>query len=99
VIVLSARLASSLLVSVYRQNALGMHAGHLGFRYAKGWSIDRIDVDGNSWRARVPDALAPSSAPRSADGSSAWSPNPLPAIEWLATGLGSSAGGRDVTTN
>jgi len=47
-IFLPARLASSFHPSLYRQNALGMHAGHLGFRYANGRSIDRIGNDGNN---------------------------------------------------
>jgi hypothetical protein len=53
-IFLSARLASSFHPSVYRQNAPGMHAGHLGFLDANGCPIDRIGNDRNDEPRGVP---------------------------------------------
>ena len=41
----SAWLASGFLPSVYRQNALSMHAGHLGSGHANGCPTDRIGND------------------------------------------------------
>jgi hypothetical protein len=48
-IFLSVLLASGFLLSVYRQNALGMLAGHLGSGYANGFSMDRIGNDGGDY--------------------------------------------------